>query len=55
MLAANNLAEVFDYLFPLVAKRLPLEQLNLLTNKQNGTGNTPLRKTSSLFRLCCYY
>lgn len=43
MLAANNLTEVFDYLFPIVAKRIG-SQIEAVVNKQNSTGNTPLRK-----------
>lgn len=43
MLAANNLPLLFDYLFPIVAKKLTSAQLSELINKQNNTGNTPLR------------
>jgi len=43
MLAANNFPNIFDYLYPVVAKTLNLQQLELLINKQNATGNTPLR------------
>lgn len=43
MLAANNLTEIFDFLFPIVAKKLTNEKIDGLINKQNSTGNTPLR------------
>lgn len=44
MLAANNLTEVFDYLFPIVVGKITPAQLQELLNKQNSTGNTPLRR-----------
>ena len=43
MLAANNLTEMFDYIFPIVAKKISNANLSELINKQNSTGNTPLR------------
>ena len=42
MLAANNVVDVFDYLFPIVAKKLNNKMEDLI-DKQNSTGNTPLR------------
>ncbi len=48
MLAANNLTEVFDFLFPLVAKKIPNAKLIELLNAQNSTGNTPLRKETTI-------
>ena len=46
MLAANNLVEIFDYLFPIVAKKVGAGMPEVL-NKQNSTGNTPLRMPSA--------
>ena len=44
MLAANNLTELFDYIFPIIAKRLEASKLDeMIVNKQNSTGNTPIR------------
>lgn len=43
MLAANNFPLLFDYLLPIVTKRLNSAQLQELINKQNNTGNTPIR------------
>lgn len=43
MLAANNLVNLFDYLFPLVSKKIG-PQMQAIINKQNSTGNSPLRK-----------
>lgn len=51
MLAANNLTDVFDFLFPLVAKKIPNGSLVELLNRQNSTGNTPLRKQTTINRL----
>lgn len=51
MLAANNLTDVFKYLFPLVAKKIPNASLLELLNRQNSTGNTPLRKQAAINRL----
>jgi hypothetical protein len=48
MLAANNLTEVFDFLFPLVAKKISNATLFELLNRQNSTGNTPLRKEAAI-------
>ena len=42
MLAANNLADMFDYLFPIVAKSMGAKVVEIV-DKQNSTGNTPLR------------
>ena len=46
MLGANNLIDLFDYLFPIVAKRLG-DKIQEVLNKQNSTGSTPLRKQSA--------
>ena len=43
MLAANNLTELFDYLFPIISKKLGTKVKDII-DKQNSTGNTPLRK-----------
>jgi ankyrin repeat protein len=43
MLAANNFPELFDYLFPVVSKKIGPE-IETVVNKQNSTGNTPLRR-----------
>lgn len=43
MLGANNLTEVFDYLFPLVAKKIGNDKVQEVINKQNSSGSTPLR------------
>lgn len=42
MLGANNLTEIFDYLFPIVAKKLG-KKIEEILNKQNSTGSSPLR------------
>ena len=47
MLAANNVVHVFDYLFPIVANKLN-NKMQELIDKQNSTGNTPLRIYSSI-------
>ena len=44
MLAANNLAEMFGYIFPIVGRVVAEEGISLILNRQNSTGNTPLRK-----------
>lgn len=44
MLAANNLTELFDFIFPIVSKKLSNAKIDELINKQNSTGNTPIRK-----------
>ena len=43
MLAANNLIEMFDYIYPKVAKKTGVGMAEVI-NKQNSTGNTPLRR-----------
>lgn len=43
MIAANNLVEVFDYLCPLVSAKIGNEGWQVIVDKQNSTGNTPLR------------
>jgi hypothetical protein len=48
MLGANNLTEIFDYIFPIVSKILSNDNLSELINKQNSTGNTPLRTFPSI-------
>jgi len=45
MLGANNLVEVFEYLYPIVTKKIGSEGWQVMLNKQNSTGNTPLRIT----------
>lgn len=47
MLAANNLTEIFDYLYPVVAKKMG-SKVEEICNKQNSTGNTPLRTSFSI-------
>lgn len=43
MLAVNNLTELFGYLFPIVNKVVDQKIIKLILNRQNSTGNTPLR------------
>jgi hypothetical protein len=50
MLGANNLTALFDYLFPIVAKKLG-NKVEEILNKQNSTGSSPLRKSINLSRL----
>ena len=42
MLAANNLVEMFEYLYPVVVKKMG-ERVKDIVHKQNSTGNSPLR------------
>ena len=43
MLGANNLVGAFDYLYPIASSKLGSETWTAVLNKQNSTGNTPLR------------
>jgi hypothetical protein len=43
MLGANNLVEAFDYLYPIASTKIGTLTWELVLNKQNSTGNTPLR------------
>lgn len=48
MIAANNLPHILDFLMPHLLARCPRDQVLQIINKQNSSGNTPLRTFQSM-------